>query len=89
MTLPEAPLRDDEWPDEEDEDGEDRESDDDEVPCPSCGEAIFDDAPRCPYCGAWVEAISPAERRARTWRWPILVALLIAVILVLWHGLGR
>jgi hypothetical protein len=42
---------DDDWEDPEPAD----ESDDAELAtCPSCGEEIFEDAERCPYCGDYV-----------------------------------
>jgi len=65
-------------------------NDDDTIDCPHCGRPVYEDAPRCPHCGRWVEDDpSPATSRSRSWFWPITVALLVAAILVLWHGLGR
>ena len=64
--------------------------DDDDVTikCPGCGRWIDEDAPRCPYCGDWVIlGMSPAEERAHGWFWPIVVAGLVGVILVMWIGL--
>ena len=61
---------------------------DDTVDCPACGQTIHEDAPRCPYCGQWVFDDTPAARRSRGWFWPLMIALLIAVILVIWHRLG-
>lgn len=70
-----------------DDDGSD---DDDMIDCPHCGRPVYEDAPRCPHCGRWIEDdLSPAASRSRAWFWPIVVAVLVAVILVLWHGLGR
>ncbi len=78
------PIREEELPDDADiADGQNTAL----VPCPSCGELISDEADRCPDCGDWVIAWSPATRRAIGWFWPVMVALLIGVILVLWHGL--
>ena len=59
------------------------------VDCPVCGESIPEDAPRCPSCGQWLIGDTPAARRSRGWFWPVAVAILVAVILVIWHGLGR
>jgi len=56
--------------------------------CTSCGRAVYEGTPKCPYCGQWLLEDSDAARRSRGWLWPIMVALLLAVILVLWHGLG-
>lgn len=61
----------------------------DTIPCPICGEEVHEDAPRCPHCGQWLIGDTPTARRARGWFWPVMIALLIAVILVMWHGLGR
>lgn len=63
--------------------------DEDLVNCPTCNRAIREDAPRCPHCGQWVLDDTPAAARARGWFWPVMIALLIAVILVMWHRLGR
>ena len=67
--------------------------DDDEngtVNCPACGRLIHEEAPRCPYCGEWViDDLTPAEERSRGWFWPVMVALLVGLILVVWHGFGR
>lgn len=66
----------------------DLEDDDDVVKCRSCGEEVYDDADRCPACGAWLEEDYPgAEQRSRGWFWPVTVAVLIAMILVVWAGL--
>jgi uncharacterized paraquat-inducible protein A len=62
--------------------------DDDEVTqCPSCGKTLFEDAAVCPKCGHWIQEVSPAAHRAAGWFWPVMVAILIAIILVIWHGL--
>jgi len=37
----------------------------------------------------WVEDLSPAWQRSLGWFWPVMVAMLVAVILVYWLGLGR
>ena len=66
----------------------DLEDDDEALKCPSCGEEVYDDAVRCPECGHWLEEDYPgAEQRSRGWFWPIIVALLVAMILVCWIGL--
>ncbi len=57
--------------------------------CPACGRAVYQGAPKCPYCGEWITGDTEAGRRSRGWLWPAVVALLVAVILVMWHGLGR
>jgi len=84
---PDAPQEMDlDWAD----DADDEEAEDDIGPCPRCGAPIHVLTPRCPRCGTWVaaEAVqSPAAERARGWFWPVMVALLIAIILVFWMRL--
>ncbi|MHC4445263.1 MAG: TFIIB-type zinc ribbon-containing protein [Planctomycetota bacterium] len=60
---------------------------DDIIDCPSCGKSLYEDADLCPYCGYWILQDSPAAQRSRGWFWPVMVAILIAVILVMWLGL--
>ncbi len=79
----------DDWPEGEEFEEDGSEADSDEVPCPACGEPVYDDAEKCPHCGEWITPLAGADRRSRTWLWPILVAGLIVLILVAWHGLGR
>jgi hypothetical protein len=56
--------------------------------CLACGRAVYEGVPKCPYCGQWLLDDSEAAKRSRGWLWPVMIALLIAVILVMWHGLG-
>jgi len=84
------------WDDLDDEDRDlpqpvdlDYDQDSETIDCPFCGEPIHEDTPRCPHCGMWVEDLSPAWQRSLGWFWPVMVALLVAVILVYWLGLGR
>jgi hypothetical protein len=67
----------------EDEDGLDT------IECPGCGGSMIEGMDRCPRCGQWLFGETTVGRRSRGWFWPLAVALLIAVILVLWHGLRR
>lgn len=66
---------------------EDDEADDDVRLCAGCGRKIHAMAAMCPHCGEWVLEDSPARQRSRGWFWPLMVALLIAIILVFWAGL--
>lgn len=83
---PDAPQDIDlDWADAADDD----EDEDDVGPCPNCGATVHVLAQRCPHCGVWIDSEtmrSTAARRARGWFWPVMVALLIAVILVFWMG---
>ena len=63
---------------------------DDTVACSHCGHEMHWSAPKCPSCGQWVsDGYSVAAARSRRWGWAMVVAILVAVILVIWHGLGR
>lgn len=50
-----------------------------EVPCPYCKRLIWEDSPRCPYCGSYIGA-EDAPRR-RSWMWIVIVALLVLLLL--------
>jgi hypothetical protein len=65
----------------------DEEDADDARLCTGCGRALHPMAAMCPHCGEWVLDDSPAGQRSRGWFWPLMVALLIAVILVFWVSL--
>jgi hypothetical protein len=84
---PDAPQEMDvDWADAADDD----EAEDDVGHCPNCGATVHVLTERCPRCGMWIDAgamQSPAARRARGWFWPVMVAVLIAIILVFWAGL--
>ncbi len=74
-------LTEDEWPDGDDlAEGEEP----GEARCPSCQADISEDCQKCPNCGEWIVELTSSERRARSWAWPIIVAILIAVILLVW-----
>jgi hypothetical protein len=46
----------DEFEDDDDDDADSGSEADEErvVPCPNCGEEVFDDAEQCPACGHWM-----------------------------------
>jgi hypothetical protein len=90
------PDEDDDWwkrgrsPDDEldDEDLEDYPTDETVIPCPHCGEDVFDDAEQCPACGSWLVR----DRRPLTGRpsWFVLlgfVGVLLAILtwIVCWR----
>ena len=56
------------------------EYDDETLPCPHCGEHIFDDADQCPYCRQY---ISPADFRKQTPTWIIVLIILTIVSFLL------
>ena len=55
--------------------------------CPRCGEPIPESLGHCQHCDAWVSGDSTAADRSRGWFWPVMVAILIGIILVLWSRL--
>ena len=66
----------------ETDDTDDWDDDDALIDCPYCGEPIFDDAERCPYCECY---ISEQDRppTTRPW-WFVLGFLLCIAIIYLW-----
>ena len=51
------------------------------LPCPSCGQEVFEDAERCPYCGDWI--VPGSGRGQLHWVWMIAgILALIAFITV-------
>jgi predicted amidophosphoribosyltransferase len=65
------------------EDWEYPEPDDATITCPACRRQIYEDASRCPYCGADVDAMLPSIFKGRP-VWFILLAVfgLLSFILV-------
>jgi len=69
-------LRDDEYPDEDD---DARETE----PCPNCGTEVYEDAEQCPHCGEYItHSHGPVAGRPAWW---IILGFLgiLATILVL------
>lgn len=56
------------------------EEDDYTVPCPHCGEDIFDDVDQCPYCRQY---LSSADFKKRLPTWVVIVIVLTIVSLLL------
>jgi predicted nucleic acid-binding Zn ribbon protein len=61
------------------------EHDDDTMPCPYCGQAIYDEAERCPYCESYISR-EDAPSRQSTW---IVVGVVICLAIVALWVLGR
>lgn len=68
---------------------DDDDDEDDYRRCSACGHGIYRGAPQCPRCGEWFTEPAVPCARIPGWLWTAVVALLIAIILVMWHGLGR
>lgn len=67
----------------------DLDDDDDLVPCPLCGEEIYEDTVRCPKCGNYVpgwreRSTSPLIGKPT---WYVLLALM-GIVAVLWIMMG-
>jgi len=72
-------LDDREWPEPDDQD-----EDDLTVPCPHCGESVYDDAEQCPSCGHYLSR-EDAPRSRPTW---FFLGLLLCLAVVLMGILG-
>ncbi len=85
-----SPLEEFEYPDEPDQDNDfdqDEEFDDsDTIPCPECGEDIYEDSPACPYCGHYITSTASTwSGRSSLWL-GIGLAGILAVIAALVLG---
>lgn len=59
-------LRDEEYPDEEDDSFDEEETL--TTPCPACGAEVYEDAEQCPACGHYItHATSPWQGRSPLW----------------------
>jgi len=70
---------DSQWDDEVDDPAGD--DDDDTLPCPACGAAVYDDTDRCPHCGQWIMPLNASSRPNRV---VLIVAVLMIVLMLLW-----
>jgi len=52
------------------------------LPCPHCGESIYDDTVKCPHCGQWIIDRPRNEILHSKWFWPIVIAIGVVMILV-------
>ena len=75
---------DDELDETEDPDESDQDSDEDPsgtVPCPRCGEDVYEEAERCPNCGEYITAGAVSSSRPK---WLILGVALALLAVLLW-----
>lgn len=86
---PDDELRDDEFPD-PDQDPDLYDDDFSEtLPCPQCGNEVYEDAVRCPHCGTYITHGTNVWSQRPAW-WIVLGLLgVLAVILVLAGVFGR
>ncbi len=79
----------------DDEGYEDESWDDDDaeqtLPCPRCGEEVFEDSPRCPACGDYIDWSQAYDQASGGWRvvyrWTavvLVVALLVPFLINVW-----
>ncbi len=52
----------------------------DVLPCPSCGQMVYEDSDQCPYCGDWIIPLSGQPRWTRLVGAMLVVALLLGLI---------
>jgi hypothetical protein len=58
------------------------EDDDPTMPCPHCGEDVYDDAEQCPACGQYLTR-EGAPAATRPW-WILIGVAVCLVIVILW-----
>jgi predicted nucleic acid-binding Zn ribbon protein len=56
------------------------------LPCPNCGAAIYEEAPRCPKCGEYVDAEEAQARRKPLWIVATLLLLLFMFVFFTLQG---
>ncbi|MEX0937150.1 MAG: zinc ribbon domain-containing protein [Pirellulales bacterium] len=75
----------DDWTDEDGWSADDHSMAADTLPCPECGEEIYEEAERCPYCGTYV-IFHSSVWAGRSTAWIVLglvgvVAVVVALVL--------
>lgn len=81
-------MRDDDFADDDfdddDHSGFDTSGDDQDttLPCPHCGEDVYDDAEQCPQCGRYLSR-EEAPTGSRSW-WIVIGVAVCLVIVILW-----
>jgi predicted RNA-binding Zn-ribbon protein involved in translation (DUF1610 family) len=56
---------------------EESEESDDRLPCPECGDMIYEDSEQCPHCGLYVMPLAHAAR-SRSW---FVLAIVVLVLI--------
>ncbi len=60
-------------------DEEDRD-DDETMPCPHCGESVYDDAERCPECGRYLSPDDISHRKP----WWVVAGAVVCLAMMTW-----
>jgi hypothetical protein len=50
-------------------------------PCPGCGEAVYEEADACPYCGEYLSFDNPPGPGQPWWIW---LGAMLGLIAILW-----
>ena len=56
------------------------EQDDTTVPCPNCGQGIFDDSEQCPHCRQYISA-ADLKKQLPTWVVVLIVLTIVSFLL--------
>jgi predicted nucleic acid-binding Zn ribbon protein len=70
---------DDDWDDNDDECEDDDGNDEGEMPCPYCGQPIYDDSPRCAHCGQYLSSEDAAAAPKPMW---IVLGVVLCLLLI-------
>jgi uncharacterized paraquat-inducible protein A len=70
------------WDDFEPDEPEDEDDDDETIPCPHCGQPVYEDAERCPHCERYLsQEDAPAGRKPV---WIIIGAVAVMTVVYIW-----
>ena len=58
------------------------------LPCPACGQPVYEDVDRCPYCGDWIMPLRHASGHP-VWGRVVGVVVVVALLIGLCGGLIR
>ena len=72
-------VSDDDYPDDEYSEDDDAET----LPCPECGQPVYEEADQCPHCGQYVTFSSSHAFANKPWWW-IALGLLGTLALLWW-----
>lgn len=64
-----------------DEDAEEDVDDDESIPCPYCGESMYEESVQCPHCGNYLSEEDRPHKRKPLWLILAAIACLLAALL--------